>query len=457
MNLRVLAIPLSFAAAAAALFIVLNILGTPDSSQLAEAGSVAPETTPESAADTTQIASLETPTQDEGGAQDAEQVTDPATDTDTDPVAETQTESEESQPEPIAEEAPAQENPAPEDQGVPTEETAPQSPEAETEAEAEAETGEGQTDPSSQETQDAQGPSEPASPDAGTAEPVIASVGGETDAPDEATTPEAVAEEQPSTDEQTEQTEQTQVAEVQPIEEQPIVEEPIQLVALPREDQAFFGRTMVDEDGTLSILQGSGVAGSVLEIIVDGQLLLTTNVNPSGNWSLYQSAALPLGVNSVDLRSRLGDGRVGLSDQQLVAFLPDDGGAVKGALIDQGQVTVLNAPRFVTRLIIEGVIYTPDGAVLFGKAPAGAEVSFSGGTNPSALIGSTGVWSLNLGPQDPSAGTLGTLTQRSPVTGQDVETVPVSLPAQPLVEQGGSMGLAGGVALGLEDQVILLF
>ena len=99
--------------------------------------------------------------------------------------------------------------------------------------------------------------------------------------------------------------------------------------------------------------------------------MLSSNINPAGSWSLYRENALPPGVNTLRLRARLADGRVGLSDQSLVAFLPDDGGAVKGAVLEGSSVSVLNAPRFVTKLAVEGLIYSPDGLVLFGKGRCG--------------------------------------------------------------------------------------
>lgn len=427
MNLRVLAIPLSFAAAAAALFITLNILGTRETSPVAEVSATQAEETP------TQVASLDTTTEpEEAEAQPAEESTEQ-------PVAE-----EEVEP-PVTD---SEEEPSTPYEGVPTVEVTTEATD-ETNTESTSEGQEEEVETGTSETIEQPSEEMPADEGVPTTEEETSA---ETQSEEEQTTEQPV--EEPPLEEQPleEPSSEEEPAQEQPIEEQPIVEEPIELVALPIEEQARFGRTMVEGDGTLSILQGSGVAGSVLEILVDGQVLITTNVNPSGNWSLYQAAALPMGVNSVTLRSRLADGRVGLSDHQLIAFLPDDGGEVKGALIDGGNVTVLNAPRFVSKLTLEGVIYTRDGAILFGKAPAGAEVSFTGGTSPSALIGSNGVWSLNLG-----TSTSGTLVQRSPVTGQEMDSVPLSLPSQPFIDEGEAAGLAGGVALGLKDQTILLF
>ena len=441
MNLRVLAIPFSFAAFAVVFFIALNFVGTRERGR----------TTDQSLQEPIQLANL-----DEAGEQ---QIEGSSQDISPEQEARVQEGESEASQEPMTDE-PEIEASGHEDDSIVQAEGGEEEQLAEADLQEQAVQEAGTNIVLTPET------AEPDRPEAGMPQAETPETTLETQADDQSNglqqSTEAVQSE-PSDDasstividEEIIETGSNETPAVGPetsIEEIPITSEPIELVTLPLEDQPRFGRTTVESDGTLSILQGEGVPGSVLEILVDGQVLISMHVNPTGGWNLYQPQALPSGLNRLSLRTRLADGRVGVSDQGLAVFLPDDGGRVKGALIEDGHVTVLNAPRFVSKLAIEGLIYNGGGLTLFGKAPAGAEISFVGGNSPSALISSSGVWSLNLG-----ASATGTLIQRNPVTGQDVEAVSLSLPLQPILAEGEATGLAGGVAFNLDGQVLLLF
>ena len=216
----------------------------------------------------------------------------------------------------------------------------------------------------------------------------------------------------------------------------------VELTPLPAEEQPRFGRTKLENNGTIYVIQGSGVPGTLLELLANDRVIAKTDVDPGGAWSLYETSALPAGLHVLTLRSSLSDGRIGVSDDFVTVYVDPQSDNLEAELAvlqgEGGRLTMLSGPRFVTDLIPQALSYSEAGLRMTGKAPAGSEVLFvlpgqTLATAPSALIGADGTWDLAL---EGGEGQSGALIQRNPVTGAEIARKDLPLPMQPdLIER----------------------
>lgn len=164
-----------------------------------------------------------------------------------------------------------------------------------------------------------------------------------------------------------------------------------------------FDIVRVDPRGTAT-MAGRGAGGALAIITANGEPLVETDIDPSGEWVVVLTDPLPAGSVEIGLTMRLADGQEIRSDQVVVVTVPEtrDTRPLVVRVSAGGASRVLQSPLEDSGqpLALLTVDYDDAGSVIFaGRAVPGSRVRVlaNGKVVGEAMADDTGSWSLIAG------------------------------------------------------------
>lgn len=158
-----------------------------------------------------------------------------------------------------------------------------------------------------------------------------------------------------------------------------------------------FDVVRVDPAGN-TVLAGRAVAGAVVSVMDNGQLLGTVTADPQGAFVLLPDKPLQPGAHDITMSEKLPNGTVLAGSENATVNLPGNGGQVLTVLSGANGSAVLSGQGPASGTLALGAVdYDTAGHAIFsGTAPAGAKINLSLGNTAlgSAVADTTGRWHI---------------------------------------------------------------